>query len=633
MSQQVEQIEAQLRSMPDDDENARSRVDLLIRLGYALRELEKWDRMLAISAEIRERSERLGYRKGIARSLILRAFVEYMRSDYGSAMDDALEGLRLSGGDCDTEAKGRSVLAMVHWSLGNYEESLNHGNRALDLVRQTGDTINEAFAYTVRGGIYHSFGENSESLESHRRAFDLFEKLGHSLGIARALAGMGTAYQSLGEPAKAFDCLTRSLEFARKSGNSVGLSKSLNDLGEMYQSRGEYEEALRRHEEALALRQKESYRQAETTSLLNIARVRFALGQTEEAYRIFEQGLQIAVEIGARPRVADFYRELADLHERMGNFEQALHHFKIYENIRHELAADQAALKNKTMQLQLRAEWAEKDAEVQRLRTVELRKLLDELQATQAELVHSEKLAALGSLVAAVAHEINSPLGVIQSATDLSRRIVERLGFQSSDGKDRSLAALETNNRLIGDATARIASVIRRLKSFAGIDQAEYTLIEIPEVIEDALALIEPEINARVRVTREFGPVPRIYCFAAEMAQVFMNLLRNASQAIDGTGTISVSTDADQDEIRIGFRDSGRGISSDKLPKLFEPGFNSSEHRVRASLSLFACANIVKRHGGKMRVESEVGRGSLFTVALPRALERAEARPLTARAG
>jgi signal transduction histidine kinase len=111
--------------------------------------------------------------------------------------------------------------------------------------------------------------------------------------------------------------------------------------------------------------------------------------------------------------------------------------------------------------------------------------------------------------------------------------------------------------------------------------------------------------------------------YGAELNQVFMNLLRNAAQAIEGSGSITLQTRADETSIRIRVKDSGRGIPPELCDAIFNPSFNRDGDRVRASLSLFGCLNIARKHGGDIAVDSKIGTGSTFTVILPRSLENA----------
>jgi signal transduction histidine kinase len=239
-------------------------------------------------------------------------------------------------------------------------------------------------------------------------------------------------------------------------------------------------------------------------------------------------------------------------------------------------------------------------------------KLLEE----NAEL---ESLASLGGLVAAIAHEINSPLGAILSSANVAMLAAEKL----TSGPDaKAVDALLTNARVICEATRRISSLVGRLRVFAGIDQSRYTRVDLVQSIEDTVALLKPEFEDRIAVIIESEPVPVIFGYATELHQLFLNLLRNAVQAIDGAGSLTIRATADETWIHVDFVDSGRGIPPSQLRTLFTPGFSSGSGRVRASLSLFTCMAIVKKHRGDIRVQSELGRGSTFTVLLPRSLEK-----------
>lgn len=229
-----------------------------------------------------------------------------------------------------------------------------------------------------------------------------------------------------------------------------------------------------------------------------------------------------------------------------------------------------------------------------------------------------ESLASLGGLVAAIAHEINSPLGAIQSSANVAMLAAEKL----TSGPDvKAMDALLSNARVIAEATSRISGLVGRLKVFAGIDQSRYARVDLVQAIEDTVALLKSEFEDRVKVIIEHEPVPVIFGFATELHQLILNLLRNAVQAIDEAGTVTIRVTADETWIHVDFVDSGRGISPDQLRNLFTPGFSSGSGRVRASMSLFTCMAIVKKHRGDIRVQSEVGHGTTFTVLLPRWLE------------
>lgn len=595
-------------------EPTKERLAAMIALGMALRGTEQFDRLQTLSLEAAAIARAIDDSPGEAIALGMLAFVQYIRSDLKSSLANCMQALRLATGDAEADAKIRVVLGMVQWTLGNFDEALRHLERCLPVLRETDDRITEAFAVAAKGGVLHSLGQYDLAVACHRDALELFRASGYQVGVARALSGLGSAYQAVGLLAAALECHKDSLAIAEKAGHAIGLSRALTDLGQVYESQDRHTEAIECHERALRIREHEGYLQPQTTNLFHLGSIQAKLGNADEARNFLRRGLAIAEELGAKPKAGDFHQVLSSLYESAGDLENALHHYKAYEKIKTELFSDQATLRHKAIEL-------ESQLEIHRLRNVELAQLLDQLQATQAELLNREKMASLGSLVAALAHEINSPLGVIQSASDVTIRCADKLG--RSPGPAPALEALRINAKLISDASKRIAKLVTSLKSFAHLDRAEFGEIDVVQSIEHTLALLEPEFRERVTVERDYQPVPRLNAYGAELNQVFMNLLRNAAQAIEGPGLIHVTTRTLDDAIRISVRDSGRGIPEDQKEAIFNPGFNKDGSRVRASLSLFGCLNIARKHGGEIEVDSKPGEGSTFTVVLPRSLQDA----------
>jgi two-component system NtrC family sensor kinase len=183
------------------------------------------------------------------------------------------------------------------------------------------------------------------------------------------------------------------------------------------------------------------------------------------------------------------------------------------------------------------------------------------------------------------------------------------------------LKVLQENEQVIAEGVQRIGKIVQSLKSFAQLDQAEYRQADLPDALENTLTLIQPDLRERVTIVRRYGALPRIFCYAAELNQVFMNLLQNAAQAIEGKGTITITTFADNDYLHIEIADTGRGIPQEQISRLFNPAFKTEGARVRAAIGLFTCLNIVQKHDGDIRVESEPGKCSKFTILLPRNLE------------
>jgi len=251
-------------------------------------------------------------------------------------------------------------------------------------------------------------------------------------------------------------------------------------------------------------------------------------------------------------------------------------------------------------------------------------KLHEELKATQAHLIQSKKMASLGALVAGLVHEINTPVAAIMSRADIGERrlyklraalqIAEKGGVEDVDSH---ISALIEDSRTIQNAASRLSDLINSLKSFAHLDASLREEYDLHIGLDSALTLLEHDVRERIGITKEYGVIPLVDCNPAEINQVFMHILTNAIDAIDGEGSITIETKQEADHVSVLISDTGRGISERKMKALFEPAFNKEGDRVKAGIGLFTCWNIVEKHGGRISVASDVDKGSAFTVLLP----------------
>jgi two-component system NtrC family sensor kinase len=249
------------------------------------------------------------------------------------------------------------------------------------------------------------------------------------------------------------------------------------------------------------------------------------------------------------------------------------------------------------------------------------------LKDTQAQLVQSEKMAALGSLVAGIAHEINTPIGAVSSMHDTLFRTLERLKsiieskfnkkYEQLPGLKSTFKIIDDSNKVVRSGTERVINIVRRLKSFARLDEAELKTVDIHEGLEDTLILIHHELKHNITMVKNFGDVPPLSCFPGQLNQIFLNLLINSKQAIKGKGKISITTFVKNNKAHIVIKDDGVGIPKEKLRKIFDPGFTTKGRGVGAGLGLSICYQIIQDHRGEIKVESVLGKSTTFTVVLP----------------
>jgi len=288
------------------------------------------------------------------------------------------------------------------------------------------------------------------------------------------------------------------------------------------------------------------------------------------------------------------------------------------------------------------------EAQVQ-ARTKDLTRTLNELRESQAQLIQSEKMAALGQMVAGVAHEINTPLGYARSNTDMVRTALG--GIRELCEKQAALvellrsagdvpaplaeaastahalhaelqpAELMTDlDQLLTDSEhglVQIAELVGSLKDFARVDRSRTDVFDVNAGVESALKICNNQLKGRVEVVRAFGALPEIEGSPSQINQVFMNLINNAAQAIAGEGVITLETAAEKQGVVIRVRDTGCGMSAEVQKRIFEPFFTTKPVGQGTGLGLSIVFRIVEEHGGRIAVESAEGEGTTFSVHLP----------------
>jgi two-component system, NtrC family, sensor kinase len=242
--------------------------------------------------------------------------------------------------------------------------------------------------------------------------------------------------------------------------------------------------------------------------------------------------------------------------------------------------------------------------------------------AATAQLLEANKMASLGRLLAGIVHEINSPIGSILSNNEVAGRLLERLATAVREG--RTADALETAEVIRGLgavdklACERISSIVRGLKIFVRSDPAEWQKADLNELLRDTLRLTACQFRRRIAVETDFGELPAVECHPHMMNQVFLNILVNAGQAIEGEGKITITTRAEPDSAHVAIGDTGPGIAPEYAARVFSPGFSTKPMGAGAGLGLSISRQIVvETHGGTLSFESRPGEGTIFHIRIP----------------
>ncbi len=230
----------------------------------------------------------------------------------------------------------------------------------------------------------------------------------------------------------------------------------------------------------------------------------------------------------------------------------------------------------------------------------------------------SESAASMNRFAAALSHELNSPLGALISATDVLTMLPGRRA-KAAPAERQRLERLE--NSLLdaaSDAARRLHQAVTRMQRFTNLDRAEARPADLNDLLRDVAGVLEPERRATVLFEFDLRPLAPVHCHVQQMSAAFYALLTSALNAVDVNGRIAVSSRQTDSQVEILISDDGRETTAESLTNMFDPGFQALAGRVvTGNWSLFHCRQIIREHGGDVRIQSRSPRGTRVSVTLP----------------
>lgn len=279
--------------------------------------------------------------------------------------------------------------------------------------------------------------------------------------------------------------------------------------------------------------------------------------------------------------------------------------------------------------------------ELGRLNT-ELKNINRRFEEAQNQLLQSEKMASIGQLAAGVAHEINNPIGFVNSnLTVLQTYIHNLMRVMESYAQTESLLPVESEaythlcqvkqeidvnflwkdiNDLLTESqegVMRVRKIVQDLKEFSHVDHTEWQKTDLHRGLDSTLNIVRNEIRYKAEIVKQYGELPQVECLSSQINQVFMNLLVNAAQAIEERGVITLRTGTTGDDVWVEIEDTGKGIAPEHVGRIFEPFFTTKPVGKGTGLGLSLSWGIVQRHGGHLEVRSKVNAGTCFRLTLP----------------
>ena len=588
--------------------------------------------------------------------------------DFGASLELLLKSLELSRqtGFVEVEVTNLYQIGVTHKQLGNYEKALENLYNSLSLARSTQFTLMEAYDLNVIGSIYFDTADYTQALEYYRQGLTIRQASGDKWGEAGSLDNIGFTYFKLEEYQQAINFCKKSLDISQGTGDKRGQANAMLHLAEIYKQINDVEQATKFCNESLQIRQASGDKKGEAEILLFLAELHKSNFENAEKNKLFDglfKALKIAEEIKAVDLLGKTHWALYEGYKLHKNYSEALKHLEQHITIEKDLHKDAINQKVLNLEISHRAEESKKEAEIFRLRNVELAALyeeskkqkeeieqqkknveetLAELKTTQSQLIQSEKMASLGELTAGIAHEIQNPLNFVNNFSEVTIELIDEIedALLKSDREEIiSISAdIKTNLQKIVHHGKRADAIVKGMLLHSRTSSGIREPTNINALADEYLRLAyhglrakDKSFNATLKTDYDES-IGNINIIPQDIGRVILNLITNAFYAVterkkqNTNGyepTVSVSTrlilpppgGLRGAEIKV--KDNGNGIPQKILDKIFQPFFTTKPTGQGTGLGLSLSYDIVKAHGGELKVETKEGEGSEFIIQLP----------------
>ncbi len=580
----------------------------------------------------------------------------YYLGDYRNALRRYEEALVIAEDLGDKAKIGQAVnnIGVLYFVWGEHDLALEYYLRSLALRLETDDAGGAASCYNNIAGIHQTAGRYDSALDHYGRALEIYREVGNVTYEASTLNNIGLVRYDQGFFEEAMVDLQQALTLERADKDRHGEALSLNNMGRVRAKQGRFEDARRLFNEALEIRREINDRQGESVSLQLLGTALVEGGNVDGGILLLDEALAIARELEVQELIRDDLLALAEAWEKAGRHDRALAHFRLYKEAHdsifdeergRQMAAAEAKfevdLKDKEI-AGLRRE-AEFEAFRQRIMLLgaglsalimallwnryrfqkrankEIRAKNEALgqahteleKAAREELAHVARVATMGELTAAFAHELHQPLAAIKANARAARNLLQKPA-PDQDEVDEALVDIR-------DDAERAREIIQRLREMMRKGEERRDVHTLDAVVKTALTFVEGAAQEQgVEIRLELTPdLPPVRCDHIQLQQVLMNLVQNGLAAMEsGGGEIVISTAAVADgEVEVRVRDAGPEMSEENFADMFDPFFTTKPGGLGMGLPI--CRTIIEAHDGKLSASHNPHGGLTMTFRLP----------------
>ena len=581
----------------------------------------------------------------------LLAIIQRNQGDAVASLKLSYKALDLSHRIGFREHEGTELyfIGVTYKQLGNFEKALDYLYQSLQIFREDENSLFQSYPINVIGSIYFENGDYTKALEYFEEGLVIRQASLDKLGEAGSLDNIGFAHFKLENYAQAITYCERSLAIAESTQDERSQSNALLHLAEIYKQTGDIEKATNFSKRSMELKKAIGDRRREVEMLLFLADL-YKSVDLNKVLEVLNSALQIAEETKMVDLLSRTHFQLSGYYKKDGNYEDAVKHLEAHINLEKEFNKNTIRQKVLTLEITYKAEETRKEADAVKQKNEELTKLNEEievqrkklenalanLKSTQAQLIQSEKMASLGELMAGIAHEIQNPLNFVNNFSDVSDELLDEMKEELQKGNIEDAIALaedvKQNLEKINHHGKRADSIVKGMLQHSRSSSGQKELTDINALCDEYLRLSyhgfrakDKNFNAEIKTDFDES-IEKINIVPQDIGRVLLNLYNNAFYAMNEKSklqntnyepTIKVSTKKNGNTVLLTVKDNGNGIPQKVVDKIFQPFFTTKPTGSGTGLGLSLSYDIVKAHGGEIKVETKEGESTKFIIQLP----------------
>ncbi len=636
----LEGLQKEQHPVLSQKEATAQKADLLCTLSYCLWRLSEHNEAILRAEESAKLYTELGNNSGRASALLNLGSAYFNLANYAKALEYYQQSERLyaDAKDRKGQANALSNIGNVYWRFANYPKALQHYQESFLIREELGDVRGQAISMNNLGNVYHILKDYERALACREKSVMLWRALQNKRGEATSLVNTGTVYEAQGQYERALELFHQACEIYEKLGDRYGRSETRKSIASMYMQLNQLETAIELYKQSLSETVELGNVVGQVEGLMGLSDALLRLNRAAEAKEALLRAKSLAEQAGLKREEYEVWESIARYHAAQGEYQQAFEAYQKFHQLKETLLNEEQRKHLSNLQAFFDVESARKEAEIERLRSVELANALAELKATQEQLVQREKLAALGELAAKVAHEIQNPLNFVNNFAQLSMDMIDEvLTAIPVAGAERETLA-EVFNTLRRNAEkvlwhgTRAAQIVKAMLEHSRLSSGERTPTDINKLLRDSLTCAVESFRHQEK-NFELGTVwqlaehlPLLPVASQDMFRAFLNIMQNGihsawKKATEHGGPelpkLTITTSREDKYVRISIRDNGMGIPKNIQDKIFQPFFTTKLHGEGTGLGLAITSDVIKAHGGTIELRSQEHEFAEFIICLP----------------